>query len=192
MLELLGTIVASPIAQAIAIFVVTAWLKNRLDPKGKLVWSVSHQHYYRIPRLDAEGSFSVRTQQVWFQNLGRKPIESVEIVFNWKPQHLEVWEPRQYEMSSTPDGRLVLSLPNLSSKEWFTVSMIDTFGDIPEVLSVRWKGGIGQNITMVPMQVHSKAVLLALWALILLGSTTIIFLILRAGIYAFNALSTAI
>ncbi|MCK4204259.1 hypothetical protein J3U99_05720 [Brucella pituitosa] len=192
MLDLLGNLVANPIAQAIAIFFVTAWLKNRLEPKGKLVWSVSHQHYYRIPRLDAEGSFSVRTQQVWFQNLGKKPIENIEIVFNWKPQHLEVWEPRQYDTSSIPDGRHVLSLPNLSGKEWFNVSIIDTFGDIPEVISVRWKGGIGQNITMAPMQVHSKAVLLTLWVLILLGFTTIIFLMLRAGIYAFNALSTAI
>lgn len=187
MLELIKIVIFNPIAQAVAIFLLTAWLKNRLEPKGRLVWSVSHQHYYRIPRLDADGSFSVRTQQIWFQNLGRKPIDDIEIVFNWKPQHLEVWDPRQYNILSTPDGRHVLSLPNLSAKEFFTVSIIDTFGEIPEVISVRWKGGIGKSIQMAPTQVLPKFVLLILWLLIMIGFSAVVFTMLRLAIHLYGA-----
>ncbi len=67
--------------QAVIIAIISAVIARLVTPKGRLVWSTSHQHYYSMRSLEG-GSFPVRTQQLWFQNVGRAPIEDVELVLN--------------------------------------------------------------------------------------------------------------
>ncbi|MEQ1405632.1 hypothetical protein ABK249_11875 [Neorhizobium sp. Rsf11] len=190
MFQFLGDLVTSNVGQALLIAALTALAGNYLRPKGKLVWSVSHQHYYNVPRIGADGAFPVRTQQIWIQNLGRKAIEDIEIVLNWKPQHYEVWDPRHYTPGTLPDGRHSIRFPNLSSQEYFTISILDTFNELPIVLAVRWKEGLGKEIRMGPNQVHPRWVLLGLWLILLVGATAIFFGILQAVLYAIALAST--
>ncbi|WP_338722368.1 hypothetical protein [Devosia sp. XK-2] len=154
--------------QAIIIAAISAIIARLVTPKGRLVWSTSHQHYYSMRNLEG-GSFPVRTQQLWFQNVGRAPIEDVELVLNWEPQHFEVWNPRGYSKSKLDDGRLVLTFPYLSANEHFTLSMLDTIGDLPIVLSARSKSGLGKEVIMAPMRVMPKWMLFAMLGLMLFG-----------------------
>ena len=185
-MEKVLTVLDSGFWQAIILALVTALITRAFAVRGKLVWSVSHQHVYVMPRLDDHGSFPVQTQQIWFRNSGRQSIEALEIVLNWRPQHFEIWTPRQFEAASLPDGRLVISLPYLSGQEGFTLSMIDTFRDLSIVLNVRWKGGIGTNIPMAPQRIWP------MWfnrlaALILLAGLTAILYVILQGVLTFIA-----
>jgi hypothetical protein len=186
MLDLLKTVLSFNIAQAVIIAILTAIVTRYLQPKGKLVWGFSHQHLYLVPRLDEDGSYPVRTQQIWIQNTGRKSVEEIEFVLNWKPQHLEVWDPRHYTTTILPDGRYSLLFRNLSSSEAFTISILDTFRDLPVIVAVRWKDGIGKQVNMGPQQIPSPRMLWILRALLLIGLTTILFLLLQMALSGWN------
>lgn len=182
-MDWIGKILDSGFWQAILLAVLTGFAGRLLAARGKLIWSVSHQHFYAMPRLDGDGSFPVRTQQIWFQNAGRASIEGVEIVLNWRPQHFEIWNPRQFTSSTLPDGRLIISIPNLSGYETFTLSMIDTFKDLPIVLNIRWKDGVGKVIDMTPQRVWPAWALWFWAAIIVVGITTILFGLLQSVLW---------
>jgi hypothetical protein len=159
--------------QTIAIAILTALAARYLAPKGKLIWGLSHQHFYQMPRIEG-GNFPVRTQQIWFQNMGRAAIEDIEVVLNYPPQHYEVWDPRSFETLLLADKRLVLKFPSLYPREGFTLSMIDTISDIPQILHVRSKSGVGKAIEMRPQQVWPTWVLYVIWILIFVGVSALL------------------
>lgn len=179
LLDFFRQIYLSPIGQAIIIAVVTAVIAKILAPRGSLLWAVSHQHFYKMPNIGGDGTFPVVTQQVWFQNTGRLPIEGVEIVLNWKPQHFEIWDPRDWEGGVLPDGRYVIRIKSLNPTEYFTVSMIDTINDLPRIISVRWRGGVGKNVQMGPQRIFPKHINLMILFIMFVGIVSILFIILR-------------
>lgn len=159
--------------QAIIIALVSALVARLFTPRGRLVWSTSHQHFYSIRNLEG-GNFPVRTQQLWFQNTGRAAIDDVEIILNYEPQHLEVWNPRAYTKAKLDDGRLVLTFPYLAAREYFTISMLDTIGDLPVLLMARSKSGLGKQINMGPQQIFPRWVSMVLWAFIFFGFSSML------------------
>lgn len=178
LMEWLNSLLASPYTQPVVIAVITTLIGRIVLSRGKLSWGVSHMHFYQMPRLDDGGSFPVRTQQIWFHNPGRNAIEDVEIVLNWRPQHFEIWDPRLYAVMSLPDGRFAITVPTLAGSESFTLSIIDTFNDIPRVVNVRFKGGLGRLIEMIPQRVYPRWTIFCLLALTLIGIVTTINLLL--------------
>ena len=180
MLDIVQKVATSDFAQAVLLLVLGVVIQRFVTAKGKLVWGLSHGHHYLIPRLDADGSFPVRTRQIWFQNLGRASLENVEIVLNWKPQHLEIWDPRHYEDGETPDGRYSLRFPFLAGGEFFTLSMIDTFQDLPNVVSVRSTNGLGKDIPMGPQRLFPRWVLFLSATSAIIGAITVAVLLLQA------------
>ncbi|WP_395449048.1 hypothetical protein ACHMW7_03835 [Aminobacter sp. UC22_36] len=179
MLSLVVYFFSSGIGQALTIAAITAAVGRTLTARGKLAWAVSHQHFYRMPRFRDDGFFPVRTQQIWFQNLGRAPVEGIEIVLNWKPQHYEIWDPRKYEEVIMPDGRFALMVDSLSGRERFTLSMIDTINDLPGIMNVRTKSGEVRNLIMAPQRVWPNRILWLVAALLLIGITTGVYLALQ-------------
>lgn len=179
MIDFLTLVLTSSIGQAIIIAVVTAVIGQLLTARGKLVWSVSHQHHYNIPRLTDDGTFPVRTQQIWVHNPGRAPVEGIEFILNWKPQHFEIWDPRKFEEDTLPDGRFALQFPSLAGKESLTISMIDTLHQLPMVVGVRWKNGMGREISMGPQQVLPQWVIFLLRVFLFLGVTAALFILLQ-------------
>lgn len=179
MIEIIKDILQSGAGQALIIAAITGIVAQVLSPRGKLVWAVSHQHHYRMPRLDASGHFPVVTQQVWFQNTGRSTIGDIEIVLNWKPQHFEIWDPREYNNVTLEDGRYILKFPSLNPQEFFTLSMIDTLNDIPAVLNVRWSGGRGVLVAMGPQRIFPRAFELTIVSLLFIGIVSILYFALQ-------------
>ncbi len=185
MIDLLTNILKSQIAQALIIAAIIGLFARIFTPKGKLVWGVSHQHHYRMPKFGESGTFPVVTQQIWFQNLGRLSIEDIEIVLNWKPQHFEIWDPRNWEQAQTPDGRFVIKIPSLNKTEFFTISMIDTINDLPGVINVRWKGGLGKIVKMGPQRVFPIWFNYFVLLLLFISLVSIMFFILQIALSIF-------
>ena len=180
MVQTLWDFARSNFGQAILLAIVTGLAGRWFTAKGRLVWAVSHQHWYRMPRLDDDGTFPVITQQIWFQNVGRAAIDAVEIVLNLKPQHYEIWSPRHYETTSLPDGRFVLLIPALAGQEYFTISMIDTIKELPAVINVRSKTGVARQLPMAPQRLWPRSIQTALFGFAFIGGITIAYLILKA------------
>ena len=168
----------SSFGQAVGIAIATAIIGRFVTARSKLVWAVSHQHLYQMPRLDDDGSFPVTTQQVWLQNTGRVPAEDVEVVLNWKPQHLEVWEPRNYVSANLPDGRFALVFPYITGGEVVILSMIDTIREIPAIISIRSKSGLGTMVAMAPQRVWSNWIIYPTLIVTMMGFTSVVYLIL--------------
>ncbi|KAB0459930.1 MULTISPECIES: hypothetical protein [Agrobacterium] len=184
MIELVKSFVSSGVGQALIIALITAIVARIFTPKGKLIWGVSHQHHYRMPNLSNGETFPVVTQQVWFQNTGRSPIQEIEVVLNWKPQHFEIWDPRHWGADFLPDRRFVIKIPSLNSREIFTVSMIDTVNELPAVLSVRWLGGIGKQVEMVPQRQFSTAFNVTVLTILFAGTISIFYFLLQVVLWA--------
>lgn len=191
MVELLLQFVQSGVGQALIIAAITALAGRMFSPRGKVIWAVSHQHHYRMPNLETGGTFPVVTQQVWFQNVGRSPIQELEIVLNWKPQHFEIWDPRKWDGEHLTDGRWVIRVPSLNAKEFFSLSMIDTINDLPAVLNVRCLGGIGKNVRMGPQRLFPTWVNLSLATFMFVGVVATLYWILQLVIAAFSGGSSA-
>jgi hypothetical protein len=189
--DLISSIVQSQLFHALMVALVTALIGRALTAPGRVVWAVSHQHYYRVPMVAEDGTFPIVTQQVWFQNVGRAPVHGVEIVLNWNPQHFEIWSPRKFSQSVLPDGRLVVSIPSLAGYEIFTLSMIDTFRDLPIVLNVRSEQGLGKQVPMMPQRIWPTWFLAILGAALLIGVTTVAYLALQGVLAVYSAFAVS-
>jgi hypothetical protein len=102
-----------------------AWsLSNRFQNRARLIQSTRHAFTFLIqqPLIGPDGkqispAQTVNTASVSVVNAGRQVATKVEVVFNWKPQHLNIWPLRHYTENMAPDGRFSLNFDSLAPKE---------------------------------------------------------------------------
>jgi hypothetical protein len=122
-----------------------AWFLNvGIRAKAKLIWTSPHSFTFLVqePIRDSQGatiraSQNVSTASVRIINTGRETAHKVELVFNWKPQYLNLWPVRFYEEKSDQDGRYMLIFENLSPKEEIGLEIMTVNADLPALLQVR-------------------------------------------------------
>ncbi|AZO68936.1 MULTISPECIES: hypothetical protein [unclassified Mesorhizobium] len=183
MLEIIKEFFSSNIGQSLSIAGLIAIATQLLTARGRLGWSVTHQHFYQLPNPNGGANIPVRTQEIWVQNTGRAAIDGVEVTLNYQPQHYEIWSPRKFTPDILPNDRLALTFPSLAGKEFFRISIIDTRGvELPNVLSVRWGNGQGKRLPMRPMRVFPRSVLIAFACVSLIGTTTVFYFFLKVGL----------
>jgi hypothetical protein len=177
-MDLVSQILASRLVQTLALTFITVAAAQLALAHGKLRWSLRHLHWYKLPGAAANGdALDVVTQELWFQNTGRAPVEDVEIVFNWKPQHYELWGPRAHSEALLADSRFILRLPSLAAKEFVALSLLDT-RELPAVVNVRSKNSNARQLPIIPVRQFPQWFYLAATLLMLLGLSTAIYLML--------------
>jgi hypothetical protein len=102
--EVLAVVIAAGLSIVIAV------VGRFLSPRGRVKWAVTHEHTFLThptppppPPTQQPGTrvvptvtpppaqpLLVFTRTIWVQNVGRAPIEDVEIIFNYHPQHFEI------------------------------------------------------------------------------------------------------
>lgn len=102
---------------------ITWFLNVGIKAKAKLIWASPHSFTFLVqePLHDDEGNVVKPTQKVCTAsirviNTGRETANKVELVFNWKPQYLNLWPVRHYEQKTDQDSRHILIFDNLSPK----------------------------------------------------------------------------
>lgn len=163
------------VVQALFIAGVIALASAVFGSRGRLIWAVSHGHNYKIEDAESDQHW-VSTRQLWVQNSGRKIVNQIEIVLNFRPQNFNVWPPRDFEQSDIPDGRFALKFDGLAKGEYFTISMLVVNSEIPNVANVRWSNGIATEVPMGPQQIFPTWVTRLAQGLTLLGLFTLIYL----------------
>ena len=135
---------------------ITWFLNVGIKAKAKLIWTSPHSFTFLVqePLHDAEGNIVKPTQTVCTAsirviNTGRETANKIELVFNWKPQHLNLWPVRHYEQKSDQDCRHILIFENLSPKEEIGLEIMSINSDLPALLLVRSAECTAQNVPLM-------------------------------------------
>ena len=134
-----------------------AWILNvGIKPRAKLIWTSPHSFNFLVqePLRDAQGtvlrpSQTVHTVSIKVINTGRQAAHKVELVFNWKPPHLNLWPVRSYEERSDGDKRHMLIFENLSPKEELGFEIMSINHDLPALLQVRCEECVAKNVPLM-------------------------------------------
>jgi hypothetical protein len=156
--------------------VVFAFLLNRVfRPRAKLIYSVRHAFTFIVeqPLLDPQGNEvsptqTINTASISISNLGIQPAKNVEIVFNWKPQFLNVWPARHYSTKDSPPARHSIVLDSLAPKEVFGMEILSINANLPGLTAVRSDDCVAANVPMIPQQVQPR------WRIMLAGTLMVI------------------
>lgn len=77
---------------------ITWFLNVGIKAKAKLIWGSPHSFNFLVqePIRDTEGNIvqptqMVRTASIRVINIGRETAHKIELVFNWKPQYINLW-----------------------------------------------------------------------------------------------------
>jgi hypothetical protein len=134
-----------------------AWLLNvGIKPRAKLVWTSPHSFKFLVqePLRDGQGNIleptqSVHTASIRVINTGRETAHRVELVFNWKPPHLNLWPVRSYEEKGDGDRRHMLIFENLAPNEELRLEIMSINRDLPALLQVRSAECLAKNVMLM-------------------------------------------
>jgi hypothetical protein len=169
--EVLAVVVA-------AVLSVIGWLILLIiSPRGKVAWGVSHQHAFFLQ--NNQPPIMVYTKEIWVQNIGRAPVQHVEVILAATPTHFDIWPQRKFAHTTNPSGNFVISVDDLNRREYFTISMLQVSSETPMVTNVRWSGGVGQLRPMSPQQAYSRWVIVLVRSLLAFAIFSIIYFLFR-------------
>ena len=179
---------------------VFQWAERRFAPRGRLIWSVPHQHVFVVPPRPQSPvptppaaspgggpvpaipqPLVVRTRDVWIQNFGRATVREIEIVLNWAPEHFEIWPQRDFTRSENPDHKLIIRVNSLGHREFFVISMFGAGGELPAVINVRSADGVAREVGTHVERNWPRWLLLAMLGLMFFGIFSIVYFTLLFG-----------
>jgi hypothetical protein len=148
-----------------------AWvLNNRFQNRARLIQSTRYAFTFLIqqPLIGADGAQilptqTVNTASVSVFNAGRQVANKLEVVFNWKPQHLNIWPSRHYTENTAPDGRFSLNFDNLAPKETIGFELLAVNSHLPAMVTVRSDQSVASNLPLIPQPIQPR------WKLALAG-----------------------
>lgn len=164
---------------------ITWFLNVGLKRKPKLIWTARHSFTFivREPIHDPAGnvispSQTVHTASIRVINTGRETANKVELVFNFKPQFLNLWPVRSYVDKTDQDQRHMLIFDNLSPREEIGLEIMSINNDLPALLQVRSAECVAENIAVTWIPQFPKWKLGLARAFLYLGFATSIYLII--------------
>jgi hypothetical protein len=143
-------------------------LVRYLQPAARVVWGTSHGFMFLIPQQNGPPA-GLNTRSFFMKNIGRATAKGLEVHFNYKPEHLQVWPTYSYTSTTNPEGRYCLQIDNLGKKEWLSIEVIALKTALPDVLRVRTHQGECKAVLLAPMQIFPRWVQLLVVALMLAG-----------------------
>ena len=174
----LDAYLSEPLQRAVipALLTIVITLMGRALSPSRIKWGVSHGFVFSVqlpPDEDGKTrSASYHTLTVYVQNVGRAPAEAIEVHFNYKPEHMQIWPTLNYETATNPENRFTVLVNNLGRGEHFTLELLSAFA-LPGVLRVRSKTG-EEKVGIAPSEVFPSWVKRLLVLLIWLGVFAII------------------
>ena len=171
---------------SILVPIIGALATYLLKPRAKLVWSITNSRAMSVQeqQVTADGSIQtvpgiVRTASIFLRNAGREAAENVEVVFNWRPPHINVWPQRDYSTNTNPDGRYILKFPDLASKEPIGLELLAVNSALPDIIQIRsTQQGSAKQIETSPQEIHSKFVLWIVLYLMIAGASATLYLMI--------------
>lgn len=111
----------------------------------------------------------LKIRQIRIMNTGSKAADDIEIIFNWKPAHIEQYPHLSNGEEIKADGRYVVKVNRLNAKETFNINMATDVGDIPSIIYLRAKDSSSKIIEFNNVIWYSLPVRLFISFLLILG-----------------------
>ncbi|SDX47456.1 hypothetical protein SAMN05518669_10515 [Variovorax sp. YR634] len=118
---------------------------------------------------------NVFTASVRLMNLGREPAKKVEVVFNWKPDLLNMWPIRAFEESIDNSRRYIIKFDSFAPKEELRIEVMNVNKPLPALLTVRCDQCVGQRMDIRWVRALPPAVIGLMQFLCFLGFGTSIY-----------------
>jgi hypothetical protein len=134
---------------------ITWFLNVALKAKTRLVWNKPHEFDMLVhePLRNPAGevvqqSQVVRTASIRVKSIGRQGATKIELVFNWRPQYINIWPVRSYEEKLLDDRRYILVFDNLSLGEEIGIEIMAINAELPRLILVRCAECVAEQIGM--------------------------------------------
>lgn len=158
---------------SLAVTALTALARRIATAKPNVKWGIFHGFTFTV-RNQNDGKFqNIQTTSIFIQNIGRATADGIEVHFNYKPEHLQIWPTINYDTQTNPEGRYTVKIENIAPRESLSIEMLSLV-NLPIVLRVRTKNHEAKCVEMTHFQVPSKFKIGLIWALIWLGVFSII------------------
>ncbi len=159
------------------------WILNvGIKGKAKLIWTSPHAFTFIVqePLRNDQGNIikqvqTVHTASIKIINVGREAANKVELIFNYKPQCINLWPVRYYEQKMDQDNRYIMIFDNLSPREEIGLEAISINLDLPAILVVRSAECIAQNVQLAWYAKVSLLRINILRVLLFSGSITVVY-----------------
>lgn len=175
---------------SLGLVVFGAIVSRTMRLRPRLQYSVNHSANLLVeePLIDPEGKKLadrqlVRTASIVVSNAGLQAAKNVEVAFNWKPPILNVQPPRAYTDLPSPFDRHSIKFDSFAPGEQVTISIMSINAELPVMTAVRSDDCQGKPISMQPQRVWPFGVNLALFALLIMGLCTTVYLLLTGISY---------
>lgn len=141
------------VALAVPLF---TWALNRFfKEKARLLLATPHTFTFLVqqPLLNQQGqvispSQTMQTRSLMVWNAGKETATQVELVFNWKPQCINIWPSRHFEEHTEPDGRHIMIFNSLAPNEYLGCELFSINSNLPDLILVRSNQCVAQTINM--------------------------------------------
>ncbi len=161
----------------IVVSLIAGYLSQFLQPRSKLVWWSPHNFVFDLKKE----AITLVSNSMSLQNLGRQAAEDIEIIHSLRPDFLQFSPAIAFEQSRTRDGQHVIRVKSLGPKEWVYLQLLSYKTAVPQLQSVRWKGGQGQWIPTQLQRLYPRWHSVGVRILLLIGGGTLAYWIIRAG-----------
>lgn len=143
--------------------------------KPKIKWSIQHNNVQVVN--EGEQSTTIFTREIFLKNVGRTVAEEIEFALNYRPLHLSIYPHVPYQIITNPEGRVIVTFDKLNPNEFVFINLLNTRHELPNVTGVRFKGGVGRQIEMVPQVVYPKWVAVFVLIIMFIGVVTLLYFI---------------
>lgn len=184
-------LVANPaILAALLTFVLTvSWqLVTRVfAPQPKLIWGVTRDSTLLVPwtpppsehdPVPAPRTLAHHVRSIWLWNGGRGMAEDVELLFNWRPPHMERFPQLKAEETTFPDNRFLLTLERVNPREGINFNLLSAGPELPLLIHVRCKGFPATEVTFINQRRFPNWINAIVAALMLLGLAAALYLLI--------------
>lgn len=162
---------------------ITFTLSNFFNGKAKVSIGELHQFSFLIDEpLKDDGGNVIKEKQLLHTksymviNEGREPAKKLELIFNYKNMHLNLWPVRPYTESFDPNGRYVITFEYVAPKESFRCEILSINSELPEMLTSRCEQGVARSILLYPQKIINKYYLKFIQCCVFLGMASFIYI----------------
>lgn len=147
-----------------AISLTVGVMLKYVEPKGKIYFWWPHTF-----RFKTKPDFEIQTDALTIQNLGRQPVEDVEIVMQHRPDCFEFSPPVLFEEITSPNGNFAFRVRSLAPKECFTLQIL-SYTKLPNVVNIRSKAGNAERLPFQIQRIYPRWLRLLVAYLVISGS----------------------
>lgn len=164
--------------------IATQFFAKLFEKKARFVMWLSHRYEFSLPNPQGK-NIAIFVQTVRLDNLGKLAITDVEIVHKLKPDFFAFDPPQPYGESTLQDGSHLISIKSIAPHSGFSMQYFCHL-HYPNITYIRSTQGFAEVVPITPHIVSPKWKINALRLLVVTGTATSIYWLIRLGAFLVN------